>query len=226
MDLTQGRIYTLSDATRGYLAELREPLLVRGYFSASTHPLLAPLVPQLRDLLAEYAVAGRGRVRVEFVDPHDDPAVEQEAASRYGIRPVPFQTATKYQAAVVNSYFDVLVSYGDQYQVLGFRDLIDVKARSEGDFEVALKNPEYDITRAIRKVIDTYQGGDSLTDFLGYHDSFRASDGLPVYYAVLPHPVGNGERKRAIGAGAAGILWPHPCHPCWRWRSRLECDGA
>ena len=161
VDLTQGRIYTLSDATRGYLAELREPLLVRGYFSASTHPLLAPLVPQLRDLLAEYAVAGRGRVRVEFVDPHDDPAVEQEAASRYGIRPVPFQTATKYQAAVVNSYFDVLVSYGDQYQVLGFRDLIDVKARSEGDFEVALKNPEYDITRAIRKVIDTYQGGDS-----------------------------------------------------------------
>jgi ABC-2 type transport system permease protein len=161
IDLTAGRIYTLSDATRGYLKELHEPLLIRGYFSANTHPLLAPLVPQLRDLLAEYAVVGGNKLRVEFVDPHDDPAIEQEAASRFGIRPVPFQTSTKYQAAIVNSYFDILVSYGDQYQMLSFRDLIDVKQRSESDFEIALKNPEYDITRAIRKVIDSYQGGDS-----------------------------------------------------------------
>lgn len=160
-DLTAGHIYTLSDATRSYLGQLREPLLIRGYFSAATHPLLAPLVPQLRDLLEEYAAAGGKRVRVEFVDPHDDPKIEQEAASRYGIRPVPFQVSGKYKASVVNSYFDVLVRYGDQYQVLSFRDLIDVKVRAENDFDVALKNPEYDITRAIRKVLVSYQGGGS-----------------------------------------------------------------
>ena len=106
VDLTQGHQYTLSDATRRYLGELKEPLLIRGYFSAETHPLLAPLVPQLRDLLAEYAVAGGSKVRVEFVDPRDDPRQEEEAASHYGIRPVPFQIASKYQASVVNSYFD------------------------------------------------------------------------------------------------------------------------
>ncbi|QID16928.1 ABC transporter permease subunit [Nitrogeniibacter mangrovi] len=160
-DLTADHRYTLSEATRGYLKDLREPLLIRGYFSAATHPLLAPLVPQLRDLLEEYAAAGGDKVRVEFVDPHDDPKLEEEAASRYDIRPVPFQVSSKYKASVVNSYFDVLVSYGDQYKVLGFRDLIDVKMRSEGDFKVALKNPEYDITRAIRKVLLSYQGGGS-----------------------------------------------------------------
>ena len=158
-DLTAGHVYTLSEATRAYLARLREPLLIRGYFSVATHPLLAPLVPQLRDLLEEYAVAGGDRVHVEFVDPHDDPEIEKEAASRYGIRPVPFQTASKYQAAVVNSYFHILVAYGDQYQVLGYRDLIDIKARSETDLAVELKNPEYQITQAIRKVLDQYQGG-------------------------------------------------------------------
>jgi ABC-2 type transport system permease protein len=89
-DITQGNIYSLSDATRRYLSELQEPLLIRGYFSAKTHPLLAPLVPQIKDLLEEYAVAGKGKVRVEFVDPHDDPALEEEAASKYSIRPVPF----------------------------------------------------------------------------------------------------------------------------------------
>lgn len=158
-DLTAGRMYTLSAATRGYLAQLQEPLLIRGYFSSSTHPLLSPLVPQLRDLLQEYAVAGGDKVRVEFVDPHQDPKLEEEAAGRYGVRPVPFQVASKYQASVVNSYFDIVVAYGDEYQALGFRDLIEVKARMEGDFEVTLRNPEYEITRAIRKVLTSYQGG-------------------------------------------------------------------
>jgi len=159
VDLTSGHQYTLSEATRTYLRQTREPLLIRGYFSAATHPLLAPLVPQLRDLLSEYAVAGGSRVRVEFVDPHEDPQAESEAASRYNIRPVPFQVSNKYQASVVNSYFDVLVAYGDQYQVLSFRDLIDVKQTSENDLKVELKNPEYAITGAIRKTLASYQGG-------------------------------------------------------------------
>ncbi len=158
-DLTQGSIYSLSAATKGYLAQLREPLLIRGYFSAQTHPLLAPLVPQVRNLLQEYAQAGSGRVNVEFIDPHDEPELEEEAGSRYGIRPVPFQTASKYQASVVNSYFDVLVAYGNEYETLNYRDLIEIKVRSENDIEVELKNPEYDITRAIRKALTAYQGG-------------------------------------------------------------------
>ena len=166
-DLTQGRIYTVSDATRTYLGQLGEPLLIRGYFSAQTHPLLAPLVPQIRDLLNEYQVAGGGRVRVEFVDPADHPDLEREAGEQYGIRPVAFQTASKYQAGVVNSYFDLVVKYGDQFEHLGFQDLIEVKVRGENDLDVRLRNPEYDLTRAIKKVLYGYQGGGDL--FAGLH---------------------------------------------------------
>ena len=161
-DLTEGRIYSISAATRSYLQQLREPLLIRGYFSAQTHPLLAPLVPRLRDLMEEYAVAGGGKVRVEFIDPAEHAELEQEAGQQYGIRPVPFQTASKYQAAVTNSYFDILVRYGDQYEALSFRDLIEVKAEQEQGLEVELRNPEYDITRAIKKVLYSYQGGGDL----------------------------------------------------------------
>ena len=162
VDLTAGGLYSLSDATRDELRALPEPLVIRGYFSSSTHPLLAPLVPQLRDLLREYAVAGGARVQVEFVDPHDDRAVETEANERYDIRPTPFQVASKYQASVVNAYFDILVKYGDETQALGLHDLIAVKERSESDFEVTLKNPEYELTRAIRKVKASYQGGGNV----------------------------------------------------------------
>ena len=184
VDLTADHLYTLSGATKSYLAELQEPLLIRGYFSAATHPLLAPLVPQLHDLLEEYAVAGGDKVHVEFVDPQQDAKVAADAGNRYGIRPVPFQVASKYRASVVNSYFDILIAYGDQYKVLDFRDLIDVKERSETNLRVELKNPEYAITSAIRKVLVSYQAGGGLFDtlrrpvtFTGY---LSADDKLPA----------------------------------------------
>lgn len=185
-DLTAGQIYSISDATRGYLAQLQEPLLIRGYFSAQTHPLLAPLVPEVRDLLKEYEVAGGGKVRVEFVDPLEQPELEQEAGEKYGIKPVAFQTTSKYQAAVVNSYFDVLIQYGDQYEKLGFRDLIEVKARGETDLDVRLRNPEYDITRGIKKVLYGYRGGGDLFAGLTKPVTFK---GFVSARARLPQPL-------------------------------------
>ncbi|MEJ2346242.1 MAG: Gldg family protein [Gammaproteobacteria bacterium] len=161
-DITQGHIYSISAATRHYLSELQEPLLIRGYFSAHTHPLLAPLVPQLRDLLKEYAVAGHGRVHVQFVDPEQHPDMERVARQKYGIKPVAFRVANKYQSGVVTSYFNILIKYGDQYQVLGYRDLIDVKQRGATGLDVRLRNPEYQITRSIKKVLYGYQGGGDL----------------------------------------------------------------
>ncbi len=165
VDLTEDRSYSLSSATKDYLSQAVEPLLIRGYFSQKSHPLLEPLVPQLKDLLAEYQVAGGSRVRVEFIDPHSDPAIEAEAADRYGIRPVPFRMATRYEAGVVNSYFDLVIAYGDAHEVLSFDDLIDVKVAGSGEPEVLLKNPEYTITGALRKVISSFRaGGDVYAD--------------------------------------------------------------
>jgi ABC-2 type transport system permease protein len=188
-DLTEGDVYTISDATRNYLGQLQEPLLIRGYFSAETHPLLAPLVPRLRDLLREYQEAGGGKVIVEIVDPQRSPELEREAGEQYGIRPVPFQTKTKYQASVVNSYFNILVKYGDQFETLDFQDLIEVKAQGETDLEVRLRNPEYDLTRAIKKVLYGYQGGGDA--FAGIDEPLRLeafvspADRLPEPFASV-----------------------------------------
>lgn len=156
-DVTAGQQYTISTATTTYLAGLQEPLLIRGYFSGKTHPLLAPLIPKLKDLITEYGIAGGSKVRVEFVDPTSDSKVEEEAAQDYGIKPVPFQVADRYQAAIVSSYFSILIKYGSEYKVLGFQDLIEVKASSPQNVQVNLRNPEYDLTRAIKKLVDSYQ---------------------------------------------------------------------
>lgn len=173
IDLTEGNSYSLSSATRDELAKLQEPLLIRGYFSAKTHPLLMPLVPRIKDMLQEYALAAKGRARVEFIDPTKDREAEEEAASRYGIRPVPFQTADRYQAAVTSSYFDLVIAYGDQVETLGFRDLIEAKAHGEGNPEVLLKNPEYAITRAIRKVAGSYMAAGNPLEGLKHPVVFK-----------------------------------------------------
>ncbi|MBK5967026.1 ABC transporter permease [Thiocystis minor] len=201
-DLTEGRLYSLSEATQTYLDQLQEPLLIRGYFSAQTHPLLAPLVPQLRDLLKELEIAGQGRVRVEFVDPQQSPELEREAGEQYGIRPVAFQTETKYQASVVNSYFDLLVKYGDQFETLGFQDLIEVKVRGESDLDVRLRNPEYDLTRTIKKVLYGYRGGGdlfaSLSQPLHFQGFISAAEALPE-----PLPALRQELEALLGELAA-----------------------
>ena len=162
VDLTQGQNYSISAATRKYLSGLKEPLLIRGYFSKKSHPLLQTLIPRLKDLLKEYAIAGNGKVHIEFVDPMDKPELEKEAVEKYNIKPGVFQSANKYQSAITNSYFDILVKYGDQFETLGWKDLIEVKARSEKDIHVDLRNPEYDITSAIKKVLYSYQNADNI----------------------------------------------------------------
>ncbi len=215
VDVTEGNQYSLSETTERYLAELREPLLIRGYFSGKTHPLLAPLVPQLRDLLAEYEVAGGGRVRVEIVDPMLDPEAEDEANSKYGIRSVPFQVEDRYQSSLVNSYFDVLVSYADEYQVIGFSDLIEVKVSGESGVDVQLRNPEFDVTSTIRKVLLDYQsGGDVLSslesdiDFVAYASADESlPPNLAEYLAVALAVV---QEKAAASAGRLRVTRVDP----------------
>ena len=187
LDMTEGALYSISPATRAYLGQLQEPLLIRGYFSSKTHPLLAPLVPRMRDLLAEYEVAGAGRVRVEVIDPVEHPELEDEANSKYGIRPVPFQVSDRYQASLLNSYFDVLISYGDEFEVLSFRDLIDVKVEGEDELSVVLRNPEYDITRSVKKVLYGFQGSGEV--FASIANPVRFT-GYVTNPAALPEPLG------------------------------------
>lgn len=162
LDLTQGNQYTISEATKNIINNLKEPILIRGYFSDKTHPLLAPLVIQIKDLLREYQVYGGSKLRVEFINPKNKPQIEKEANQKYGIKPVPFQISGKYEASLVNSYFNILIQYGDEHKVLSFQDLIEIKQMGESNLDVKLRNLEYDITSNIKKVMYGFQSTESI----------------------------------------------------------------
>jgi ABC-2 type transport system permease protein len=161
IDLTQRGEYSISDTTKNMVRSLDNPLLIRAYISGKTHPLLAPLVPRIRDLIEEYAILSRGKVKAEFVDPKDDAELEKEANEVYGIKSFPFRVMDRYEAGVVNSYFSILLKYGDQHEVLPFDQLIEVGASNTG-VEVKLRNLEYDLTRAIKKVAFGFQTLESV----------------------------------------------------------------
>ncbi len=162
LDLTSQQEFTLSQTTRDLLANLQEPLTIRAYISQKTHPLLAPLIPQIQDTLKEYQIASNGKVIADVVDPASDPQIEVEANQTYGIQPTPLQVSGRFEASVINAYFDIRLSYGDQNVVLNFRDLIEATSNRDGSVDVRLRNLEYDITRSIKKVVYGFQSVDAV----------------------------------------------------------------
>ncbi|MEZ4866540.1 MAG: Gldg family protein [Caldilineaceae bacterium] len=192
VDLTQQQQYSLSQTTKDMLANLQEPLLIRGYISEKSHPLLNPLRPQIEDLLREYAIAGNGKVTAEVIDPVTDPDLEAEANQTYGIKPFPFQVNDRYEASVINSYFDILVRYGDQDVVLNFRDLIEIQPNRDGTIDVHLRNLEYDLTSAIKKVVFGFQSVESVLGALSQPVEFTlfvTPDTLPEQLKDAPQTI-------------------------------------
>jgi len=189
VDITAQREHSLSQTTYDILGTLQEPLLVRAYFSEKTHPLLAPLMPQVRDMLTEYEIASNGNMQIEIIDPLQDPEKEAEANQTYGIQPTPLQAADRYGASVVNAYFDILVRYGDQSTVLNFRDLIEVTPSRTGQVEVTLRNLEYDLTSAIKKSVFGFQSIDSILAKIDGSVTltlFYTPQSLPEWMAEVP----------------------------------------
>ncbi len=177
-DITQNRQYSLSQTTKDLLSTLQEPVLVRGYISEKTHPLLAPLIPQVKDMLREYEIVGAGRVTADVVDPQNNSDLEAEANQSYGIQPRPFQVSSRYEASLVNAYFDILIRYGDQSEVLSFDELIEVVPTQSGVPDINLRNIEYDLTRTIKKVAYGFQSVDAIL----------ASLSKPAKFTILATP--------------------------------------
>jgi ABC-2 type transport system permease protein len=195
LDLTADQEYSISDVTRRTLGNLEEPLTIEGYFSERTHPLLAPLIPQIRDVVAEYEVYGKGKVRVTFSDPTSDAELEQRVNEEYGIRSVPFRVADTHEQAVVNSYFTLLIRYGDKYETLSFEDLIEVQPEAD-QVNVRLQNLEYDLTRAVKKVTSEFQS------FAGLLSKLPEGSKLTAYISpatLPPEDAATLETLRTVG---------------------------
>lgn len=91
LDLTQSKLYTLSQGTRNILAGLEEPVTLRFYFSAKTFsdiPQLSTYGRRVRDMLEEYVAQADGKLRLAIVDPEPFSEAEDQAVA-FGMQQVP-----------------------------------------------------------------------------------------------------------------------------------------
>ena len=116
LDLSQGKAYTLSDATKNVLQKLDKNATITFYVSSDIPAGLQPLKREVIDLLQEYDKSS-GKLQVKVVDPKTDASAKKQADDA-GIQPLPFQQLQQNQYAVTNAYFGVLVQYDKQKEAL------------------------------------------------------------------------------------------------------------
>ncbi|WP_430395868.1 Gldg family protein [Ferrovibrio sp.] len=84
LDLTQARLYTLSDGTRNVLKGLQEPITLRFFFSdklATQAPQIKQYGQRVRELLERYAALSGGKLRLEVIDPEPFSEAEDRAVA-------------------------------------------------------------------------------------------------------------------------------------------------
>jgi ABC-type uncharacterized transport system involved in gliding motility auxiliary subunit len=94
-DLTEQKLYTLSDGARNILSNLEEPITVRFFFSETVAEeediaFLLQYAERVTEMLEEFVAASDGKLKVEVIDPEPYSEAE-ELAVGYGIQgsPVP-----------------------------------------------------------------------------------------------------------------------------------------
>ncbi|MGA2506792.1 MAG: Gldg family protein [Chitinispirillaceae bacterium] len=137
LDMTEGKEYTISPATRKIMKGLDDIINIKVYCSKNLPQQLQRNVTNIKDMLAEYKAYGGKKLRISWVDPAESENSRQEARSM-GINEMQVQTIEKDKAQVVNGYLGIAVLFADRKEVLPFVQ--------------NLQNFEYDLTLAIMKV--------------------------------------------------------------------------
>jgi ABC-type uncharacterized transport system involved in gliding motility auxiliary subunit len=94
-DLTENKLYTLSEGTRHVLDHLQEPITLRLYFSkklAAEVPSLQSYAQRVQELLEEYVAHSGGKLTLQVADPEPF-SEEEDRAVAYGLEGKPANAA-------------------------------------------------------------------------------------------------------------------------------------
>jgi gliding-associated putative ABC transporter substrate-binding component GldG len=119
IDLTEGREFTLSKATRDILEKLDKPVTITAYFSKDLPPNIGNISGNLKDMLIEYSNRSKGMVVYKFVNPNENENAEREAVQN-GIQPIMINVRDKDQIKQQKAYLGAMVSMGSARENIPF----------------------------------------------------------------------------------------------------------
>jgi len=107
IDLTDGKVFTLSEGTRAILGKLESPVKIRFYYTQgeATPVALKTFAQRVEDLLSEFRSASNGKITVEKYNPLPDSDAE-EAANVDGIEGQQLNTGEKFYLGLSVGQFD------------------------------------------------------------------------------------------------------------------------
>ncbi len=138
-DLTKNRIYSLSSVSKKIISRFDDNILIRAVFSKTLPEQFRFIRLYVEDLLKEYKIYSKGKIKFEFIDPQQpNSKISEDEVYSMGIVPVEFSVLEKDKFEVKKGYMGLAMLYK------GNKEVIPVVNNIE--------NLEYDITSTLKKL--------------------------------------------------------------------------
>jgi len=125
IDLTENKVYSLSDASRNLVLSLEEPLTIKVFLSENLPQPYNNLEQQMKDLLEEYALDGNRyfNYSMYFLDQEGTSADEngknlRSIAGNYGIPTIQIQNIEQDEVKLQTAYMGMVIIQGDMVEVI------------------------------------------------------------------------------------------------------------
>lgn len=176
LDLTEGKLFTLSDGTREVLSKIEEPIKLRFYASRSLtdmSPIHGNYISRVREFLQNYVDLADGKLILEIHDPEPYSAIEDEAVA-YGLQGVPLSETGE------QGYFGLAgTNSTDDEEKIPFFNL-----QREQSLEYDLTRLVYDLSKPKQKVVGLINSLNMASDPLNRRAPWAMMERLKQFFEV------------------------------------------
>jgi gliding-associated putative ABC transporter substrate-binding component GldG len=116
VDLTEGKIFSLSPASQNVVRNLDDRLLVKMYFTKDLPPPYNGYVRYVKDQLEEYQAYAQGKLKLELIDPIGE-GKEMEA-EKYGIPPLQVNAMENDKIEIKKVYMGLVLLFEDRKETI------------------------------------------------------------------------------------------------------------
>ncbi len=169
LDLTEGKIYTVSPAAKEVLEKLEVPIQVT-YYVSSRDQLPTPMkniARDVSDILSEFAALSP-KFTFKVVDPAKDPDLIPKLEKK-GITPFAVQTIERDQVSVRRIFSALSISYLDKREEI----IPQVVPESLSTLEYDIISRIYKLSLSETPIIALYTSNPTLNPFMANRDRFQ-----------------------------------------------------
>jgi gliding-associated putative ABC transporter substrate-binding component GldG len=167
IDLSQGKVYSLSKSSKQTVRALPDRLVVKAYFTKNLPAQFADSYRYTKDILSEYQAYSKGKIKFEFIDPSEDDSKRDEA-HKYEIAPVSMRVIEDDKLEIREVYMGLAFLYRGEYESVPFIQ--------------NTRGLEYQLTSSIKKISDIGRKKIAL---------FKVDDAIPQIMQSYPQPQSN-----------------------------------